>query len=414
MDNGFYIDEEGYLFAGPVKLFRIDDDQVECFDKDRLRSRRRGTPFVYRPISALIETLQSQQPQSDRRSETAVLELVPAGIMVLDETSIIFANRDAANILGLERQQMTLEFLASLGEAVDLDNKPLTFEMLPSSVALKTGKRVESTVGLQYDDESTMWFRVTAQPFGENRTHVIVSYVNVTTLIDMQQVQHQFMANVSHELRTPLTLIQNYSDPDVLKLSDLEELPGHMKIIHRYARSLSYLVTNILAILEANSSFVHDKFCDFDIVRTVYDAANSFRILAQKNDVALTISVPDEPLTYYGHGVQIGLVVNNLLNNAIKFSAGGMVHVSLTKDDGEIVIEVADTGEGMSPEVMRFIFDPFRQGDGGTRRKHGGTGIGLAVVKELVTLHNGRVEVKSEEGEGSTFRVALPLSGLKR
>jgi len=172
---------------------------------------------------------------------------------------------------------------------------------------------------------------------------------------------------------------------------------------------MRWLVENVLGLAKIEAG-EHIDIRPFDLADMVGDVVESLDVMAARNKVRVVLcelsSIP-----YVGNEQLLWLAVANLINNAIKFSPGGEVSVKLKEEDGTAVIKVSDNGIGMSKETQAVIFQRFRQGDGSDTRRYGGTGIGLFFADLVAKFHSGRIEVESEPGKGSTFRLILPLGG---
>lgn len=230
---------------------------------------------------------------------------------------------------------------------------------------------------------------------------------------ELDRLKDEFLQNISHELRTPLALILGYAE--LMNSGELGELPANQKkpmsIIARRARMLSEMVGNLIAILTVESQQLSDEAVDLaDLVRSMLI---DFRVLAEKAELSLTEEIePGRPLVY-GDPDQLQRVLDNLLSNALKFTpAGGRLTVRLWSDtdDNVVVLDVSDTGIGIPQDQLDRVFDRFYQVDGSTKRRYGGVGLGLALVKEIVEAHGGQISVWSAVDKGSTFRVTLPTA----
>ncbi len=221
----------------------------------------------------------------------------------------------------------------------------------------------------------------------------------------------EFLAVVSHELRTPLTPILGWLD--LLRAPKMtDELRAQAyEVIERNARAQAQLVNDILDVSRITSGKLRLKTTPTDLTRLVSDAVASLRLSAEEKGVALGLEL-DEVGQADVDASRFQQVVWNLMSNAIKFTPkGGQVAISLRRaDQGEALLEIADSGQGIAPDFMGNVFDAFRQGDSSSTRKVGGLGLGLAIVRHIVELHGGRVSAHSEgEARGATFRVWVPL-----
>jgi signal transduction histidine kinase len=225
----------------------------------------------------------------------------------------------------------------------------------------------------------------------------------------LSQVKEEFLATMSHELRTPLNAIMGWTT--LLRTRELDEATHAraLETIERNARAQKRLIDDLLHISRIITGKVALELANVNPRRVVEVALETFLPTAQTKGVRLVPTLEKE-LKVRGDFARLQQVVCNLLSNAIKFTpAGGQVEVALTRQGGEIEIVVQDTGQGIKPEFLPHVFEPFRQEDGSMSRRHGGLGLGLAIVRNLVVLHNGTVDAYSAgENAGARFRVRLP------
>ncbi|MCB5191824.1 response regulator [Methylobacillus arboreus] len=232
-------------------------------------------------------------------------------------------------------------------------------------------------------------------------------------LIRANKAKDDFLAVVSHELRNPLNLIQ-------LNAELLARIPqaGTQPIIRRTAETLSHTVKGLTKVVDDLLDMSRINTGKLALQSTTYDLGESLQALiesiqqeAQSNSIHISADL-QSGINIHADPTRIEQVIWNLLSNALKFTpAGGYIQVSLVKHNDKAVIEVADSGQGIPPEVLPKVFDMFVQEDSSPSRLKGGLGIGLALVKEIVELHKGQVEVFSQgKGAGATFRVYLPVS----
>jgi signal transduction histidine kinase/DNA-binding NarL/FixJ family response regulator len=231
----------------------------------------------------------------------------------------------------------------------------------------------------------------------------------------------QFLATASHELRTPLNAILGWAKMLHEKRLDPRMADHAAEVIVRNAQAQSRLVDDILDTSRIMAGKVSLKLIPVDFALIVTGVVESLRPLADGKGVDLEVSLGDGAIPVLGDVDRLRQVVVNLLSNGIKFTpSGGKVTVGLqsvkdvaVKDAAELV--VTDTGEGIGPEFLPHVFERFRQEDPSTTRAHGGLGLGLSIVRQLVESHNGNVAVSSGgRGQGSTFRVTLPLATAER
>lgn len=232
-------------------------------------------------------------------------------------------------------------------------------------------------------------------------------------LKELEVLKDQFMQNVSHELRTPLTMIRGYAElmlEGQMGAVDAEQQEA-LQVILRNSEALSELVADILAMLEISAT--KTTLTAISLVETVTDSIASFQIMAGKNGVALSADLPaseDGGCLVMARDDHLRRITDNLLGNALKFTpAGGQVNVRLWEEKHRVHLEVTDTGIGIPSHLQERVFERFFQVDSSQRRAHGGAGLGLALVKELVESYGGSVSAFSPgTDQGSTFAVVLP------
>jgi PAS domain S-box-containing protein len=221
----------------------------------------------------------------------------------------------------------------------------------------------------------------------------------------------EFLATVSHELRTPLNAIMGWSQMLVsAKLSE-EDAARAVETIYRNSKSQAQLIEDILDVSRIVTGKLRIEPKPTALAPVIQTAVESLRPAIEAKNIRLQMRLDFEPRMVYADADRLQQVVWNLLSNAIKFTPEkGQVTVTLESDSSQTKIVVSDTGKGISAEFLPFVFERFRQADGSSTRMHGGLGLGLSIVRHLVELHGGSVEVKSRgEGAGTTFTVCLPL-----
>jgi PAS domain S-box-containing protein len=228
---------------------------------------------------------------------------------------------------------------------------------------------------------------------------------------EASHLKDEFLATASHELRTPLNAIVGWVH--VLQtgaLTDDEQRRQAVNAIDRNAKIQTRLIEDLLDVSRMIQGRVSLTVSPLDL-RTVIDAAvETIRHAAQAKDIAIAVEQPDEAMGVIGDEHRLQQVIWNLLANSVKYTPrGGRVLVSLARERGRAVIRVTDSGDGIEPEFLPHVFEPFRQGTSATMRS--GLGLGLAIVRRLVDLHGGRIAAESEgAGKGSTFTVSLPAA----
>lgn len=226
------------------------------------------------------------------------------------------------------------------------------------------------------------------------------------------QMKDQFLATVSHELRTPLNAIIGWSH--LLKTGNLDKTTyvRAVETIDRNAKSQAQLIEDILDVSRMITGKLRLNNEPVDIASVINAAIDSVQLAIDSKDIHLAVTLDPSARHTVGDAGRLQQVVWNLLSNAIKFTpSSGRIEVKVERAGRNLRILVSDTGVGIAAEFLPFIFERFRQADGSTTRVHGGLGLGLAIVRQLVELHGGTIKAESAgEGLGATFTVQLPLA----
>ncbi|EAY30524.1 two-component system sensor histidine kinase/response regulator, hybrid, putative [Microscilla marina ATCC 23134] len=228
----------------------------------------------------------------------------------------------------------------------------------------------------------------------------------------LNQVQSNFFSGISHELRTPLTLIV---EPAEKLLQYNQEEPGkrYTQTILGNAQRLLRLINQLMDFSKLESGKMTLQLSNNSLYQLLVEVIASFELLAQQKNIELKLTASNQALHYKFDHDKVEKVVFNLISNALKFTpTQGNIEVHLWQSPDEVKITVTDTGIGIAPADLPFVFDRFYQVDGSTTKNYPGTGIGLALVKELVELHEGSIEVTSQENKGSTFVVKFPFTSV--
>ena len=241
----------------------------------------------------------------------------------------------------------------------------------------------------------------------ENGFNAIIDYFNrmVQELSGMETLRTDFIANVSHELKTPLAVIQNYGT--LLQQPGLSEenRKEYAGTVTSAAQRLANLITNILKLNKLENQQIYPVKKSFDLGEQLCECLLSFESAWEAKNIEIKTELEDD-VSIENDPELLSLVWNNLFSNAIKFTEdGGTVGLKLYTEKGFAVVEVSDTGCGISPEVGAHIFEKFYQGD--TSHATQGNGLGLALVKRVVDIIGGEIDVQSTVGVGSTFTVKL-------
>jgi signal transduction histidine kinase len=232
-------------------------------------------------------------------------------------------------------------------------------------------------------------------------------------LTEVNQLKTNLISNVSHELRTPLAHVKGYVE--LLEERDLGDLTAEqekaMTVISRATSRLERLIEDLIAFSTASREGMDLELQESDLnqlVGTVYERSTE---KAKRAEVKLKLSTDDGLPPIRVDLEKLSWVLYQLVDNAIKFTpAGGQVKLWIKRVDSFVTIAVSDTGIGIPQDKLEEVFEPFHQLDGSPTRRYGGTGLGLALVKQIVSAHGSHIQVESQVDSGSTFRFELPLA----
>jgi len=227
----------------------------------------------------------------------------------------------------------------------------------------------------------------------------------------VNRMKDEFLSTLSHELRTPLNAILGWSQILARNINHDRDWKRGLEVIERNARLQTTIIEDLLDMSRIISGKVRIDVQRVELPAAIEGAVQSLRPSADAKEIRIETTIDPRVRPITGDPTRLQQVVWNLLSNAIKFTPkGGRVCVSLQRVEERVEISVSDNGQGIRPEFLPHVFDRFRQQDSTTTRRHGGLGLGLALVKDLVELHGGSVRVRSAgENQGATFTITLPM-----
>lgn len=237
----------------------------------------------------------------------------------------------------------------------------------------------------------------------------IIDGINKMTeeLGSVETLRTDFISNVSHEMKTPISVLQNYAT--LLQGRDLseEQRIEYAKKISAETHRLSALITNILKLNKLENQQIFPEKSRFDLTEQICESMLEFETRWDEKNLEIETDLDDDVLIEADREM-LSIVWSNLISNAVKFTPeGGKITLSVKKSCKNAVVTVTDTGCGMDDETAKNIFKKFYQGD--TSHATEGNGLGLALVRRIVDIHGGKIDVKSEKNNGSSFAVTLPL-----
>lgn len=358
----------------------------------------------YSEIAPLLHRISEQNHEIDqqiaeltrsRKEFSLITENMSEGFIIIDSrTEVLSYNTAALKILGSD-------FTGSSRSVLVLNRSEAFRSAVEDALA---GKRSETNLTL-----SEKIYQVIATPAftGSSVTGAVMIILDITEKEAREELRREFTSNVSHELKTPLTTIYGISDMLVGGIVKPEDIPGFAKNIRDEAGRMITLIQDILKLSQLDENTFSDQRERVDLYELAQSAAE--RLRPQADEKHVTISVTGERSEFTGIATVLEEMIYNLLDNAVKYNKqGGRADVDVRSSGGDIVVTVSDTGIGVPADSIDRIFERFYRADKSHSRKIGGTGLGLSIVKHGVSLHGGSITVKSSEGSGTTFTMALP------
>lgn len=358
----------------------------------------------YSEIAPLLQRISEQNHEIDqqiaeltrsRKEFSLITENMSEGFIIIDSrTEVLSYNTAALKILGSD-------FTGSSRSVLVLNRSEAFRSAVEDALA---GKRSETDLTL-----SEKIYQVIATPAftGSSVTGAVMIILDITEKEAREELRREFTSNVSHELKTPLTTIYGISDMLVGGIVKPEDIPGFAKNIRDEAGRMITLIQDILKLSQLDENTFSDQRERVDLYELAQSAAE--RLRPQADEKHVTISVTGERSEFTGIATVLEEMIYNLLGNAVKYNKqGGRADVDVRSSGDDIVVTVSDTGIGVPADSIDRIFERFYRADKSHSRKIGGTGLGLSIVKHGVSLHGGSITVKSSEGSGTTFTMALP------
>ncbi len=359
--------------------------------------------------AAELERLHSHQILEDQFTQiSTIFDSLNAVVYVADLESyeLLYMNSYAQSLFGQNRPaQKCYEILQS--------GQTGACPFCTNTLLVKDGKPCPPYIWEFQNTKTGQWFQCIdkAIRWTDNRLVRLEIAIDITEQKEMNRLKDELLSSVSHEMRTPLTAILGYAEYLLENPGSGEERPDLLATLYQEAERLNDLIGNFLQLQRLKARQVKHQFRPQEVGALLNQTAARFRYFSPRHTV--TVVLPQNPLHILGDEDALLQILENLLSNAIKYSpAGGIIALEARLLDQEVVISVRDPGMGIPAHELNRIFDRFYRLDNSDRRSIGGTGLGLALVKELVTEHSGRVWAESGQGPGTTFFVALP--GIQR
>lgn len=359
--------------------------------------------------SRLNDTIMSLQDKNVKLE--AIMSSVVNGIIAIDSSErVLFINPVAEKILNISDKDVVGKHLLQVVRNNSIDNYLNTI--------LRDKKFFDTEITLDGHSEKVLKFY--ANPIKQTNKSdikgIIITIQDITELRKLERMRTEFVANVSHELKTPLTSIKGFVE--TLKMGDMESPQDNMRflnIIEDEADRLYRLINDILSLSELEQRKIKTKEESINIEKSVIEVLSMLKGQSEDKNIELSMNIQEGLKSLNGDPDKLKQMLINLIDNSIKYTPeNGKVVVeayNLLDKPGRdnVVIKVSDNGIGIPKQHIPRLFERFYRVDKARSRKVGGTGLGLAIVKHIVILFNGKIEVYSEEGKGTEFKIIIPV-----
>jgi two-component system phosphate regulon sensor histidine kinase PhoR len=354
--------------------------------------------------------------QADLPQLQALLDAMPSPVVAIDSASIVVAaNARARLVLAGLRLQQPVALMLHATELIETIDR-----------VIATGQPDKAHFSEKVPAER--WYEVHVVPVRPpavapgGRTLLLLTFHDLTPLYRVEQMRADFVANASHELRTPLAALSGFIDT---LLGPARDDPAarekFLGIMQTQASRMARLIDDLLSLSRIELRAHVNPDVALDLVAIVRQVLDGLQTLAKERDVKLALAAPDDPVTVRGDRDELVRMFENLVENALKYGASGKqveVRIEVIKTAGgkadEARIAVRDYGPGIAPEHMPRLTERFYRVDVGQSRAEGGTGLGLALAKHILNRHQGRLEIDSTLGQGSTFTAVVPVDWSAR
>jgi PAS domain S-box-containing protein len=418
---------------GALRFTPFIGKDVECDDVDsaedvalrvtsaaqRTRARRTHQLRLAAANAALERAPSSASVPPREQFLAQLVDTVPIGIIALDrERRVLSFNHEASRLLGQSERE-------ALGKP--LGHARLGLHEPRWDALLDEAARTRAAMILDASGERSLEIRV-AQLSGSSGEGYLVTLQDVTERAraaearnaalaraeEVSRLKDEFIAMASHELRTPMNAIVGWSRIIRQGKTSPERVQHALEVIERNATLQAKLIEDLLDFSRIIGGKMRVDVRLTSLRAVVERGFDSVRVAANAKGVALVSDLAEDLPEVMVDEDRLQQIIWNLLSNSVKFSArGGTVRVVAARKQSAVLLEVEDQGEGIAPEVLPYVFDPFRQAEGGTTRRHGGLGLGLAIARRLAELHGGNLTATSAGvGLGATFTLRLPIHAI--
>ncbi|MCA9279322.1 MAG: hypothetical protein H6815_08475 [Phycisphaeraceae bacterium] len=341
----------------------------------------------------------------ENRVAISACSALPIGLIVIDaDMHVQLSNGAGLNLLGLPSKSDNLITLAQ-------NNAP--YQLVEAIQGLISGDRVHSTLEIEQDNDGTKGvLRVVARRIPQSNPSLVVALIeDVTQQRIAQQSRDVFVAQATHDLRTPLTNIRLYAE-SMLEDHTMDQSARDqaVNVINRESRRLERIVNDMLSVSEMDSGSYTLHRDDVRTEQLLHEIEADYEAQARDKNITLTFNLPPKLPILLGERDKLAMAIHNLVGNALKYTPdGGTVTVDVQAETSQLSISVTDTGIGISEDMLPRVFDRFYRAQDDRVATTTGSGLGLALAREVVRLHGGEITADSILNEGSTFKIILPV-----
>jgi len=389
------------------KFIRLDGTviDVEVTAVPIIWEGRPAMQVVFRDITERKRMEEELKASEERYRD--LFENANDGIYILDRAGrIVSFNRKAEEITGY-----TLEEVRGQSYTLFLPPGPERKKARRAFLKNMRGQSDKTELTIIRKDGREVILELSTRPIWQGGQIVGIQGIgrDITERKELERLKSDFISTVSHELRTPLTSIKGYVD--LVLAGDVGPLTPEQKefltIVSQNTTRLTELINDLLEIERLESGRIEFEFAELDLAEVLENVARSLHVNAEQKGLEFLTEIPSG-LKVRGDRERLAQVFLNLLSNAIKYTPAGTVELRAHQEDDAVVVEVRDTGIGLSESDLQKLFQKFFRSDNPYVRKVGGTGLGLSIAKAIVERHGGTITVTSQLGQGSTFTVRLP------
>ncbi|MFO5491614.1 MAG: ATP-binding protein, partial [Cuspidothrix sp.] len=411
-------DQDGHWYDLRIRPYRTIDNKID------------GAVVVLVDIDELKHS--TDQLRASRNYAEAIVDTVRQSLVVLNtDLRVVTANQFFYDTFRVVREETENQLIYEIGNGQwDIDQLR---SLLEDIIAHQTQfQDVEVEHNFEQIGYKVMCLNARKMPQIEDDSLILLVIEDITQqkqfeaeriqLLEQEQsartaaeranrAKDEFLSILSHELRNPLNSLLGWSRLLSLKKLDEAKTQQALEAIQRAAQAQNLLIMDLLDVSRISTGSLRLDAEPIKLIPVISAAIDVVHLSAETKNIQIESRLNPDPKTLVGDPIRLQQVVWNLLSNSIKFTPpGGRINVSLDYSDFQAEIQVKDTGKGISPDFLPYVFERFRQADGSRTKSNPGLGLGLAIVRHLVELHGGTMAVSSPgEGQGTTFTVRLPL-----